>query len=143
MNITANTVTVIIAIAAIISPILVALINNHHQAKMKELEFAHYEQLKKLELDATRNKENKDYLHSIFENYLQSTSRCIANPTGENRKIYGENYSISFVYFPPKAHSKLKSINSSIRNHEYDSANDQLEELSIWLSALMKEMLQQ
>ena len=33
------TVSVILGLSAIISPILVALINNHHQYKMKKLEY--------------------------------------------------------------------------------------------------------
>lgn len=141
MIVSANTVTIVIAISAIISPILVAIINNHHQAKMKKLEFKHQENLKNLEIKETHEKKVIDYIHSIYESYLKSASRYISNPTNDNKKTYGENYSISFVYFPPKAHDRLKEINSLIRSHDYVGANGKLEELSIWMSALMKDML--
>lgn len=35
------TITAILGIAAIISPIATALINNHHQLKLKKLEYQH------------------------------------------------------------------------------------------------------
>lgn len=143
MPVSANTVTIIIALAAIISPIFVALINNVHHSKLKKIELEHTERLKAQELNAQREERNIRYLYSIYENYLQSTSRCIANPTCENIKLYGENYSIAFVYFPPKCHEQLKSINASVRGECWEDANEKLEVLSIWLSDLMKEMTKQ
>lgn len=130
MNINSDVVIVVISLAAIISPILVALINNFHHSRMR-----------KIELKEDRRNQNLKYLYSIFENYLQSTSRCIAVPSSENIKLYGENYSIAFAFFPPKAHQMLKEINASIRQRDWDSANAQLESLSIWLSGLMKDLL--
>ena len=141
MPISANTVTIVIALAAIVSPILVALINNAHQSNLKKLELEHSERLKAQELKAQHEERNMRYLYSIYENYLQSTSRCIANPSRDNIKLYGENYSISFVYFPPNCHDQLKSINESIRECHWEDANKELEHLSIWLSGIMKEML--
>lgn len=43
-------ITAVIAIAAFLSPVAVALINNHHAYKMKKLEFCHEENMKKLSL---------------------------------------------------------------------------------------------
>lgn len=42
-------ITTVIAITAFLSPIVVALINNHHAAKMKQMEFVHEENLKQME----------------------------------------------------------------------------------------------
>lgn len=130
MHISANTVTVVIALSAILSPILVAIINNHHNAKMK-----------KLELQSVQDERNMQYIYSIYENYLQSTSKCIANPTDYNLNLYGENYSIALAYFPQEYHELLKGINESIRNRNWDSANTMLEILSIRLSSVIKPML--
>lgn len=141
MNINSGTVTIVIALAAIISPILVAIINNFHHAKMEALAHSHQEKMKELDLQAKRESENLKYLHSIFENYLQSISRCIANPTPENIELYGEHYSISFIYFPSESYERLELINSSIQKRDWEDANAQLEELSIWLAPIMKEML--
>ena len=43
------TVSVIIALCAIVSPILVAIINNRHQRKMKQLEIAKEHKMKAFE----------------------------------------------------------------------------------------------
>ena len=141
MNLNANTVTVIVAIAAIVSPILVAFINNHHQIRMAKLDYEHQEYLKKLELEDRKNSENTQFLYSIYENYLQSASRCIANPTHDNIKLYGEHYSISFIYFPSKFYKQLKSTNAFIRDRDWGKANESLEDLSIKLSKEIKDIM--
>lgn len=141
MNINSGTITIVIALAAIISPILVALINNAHHSKMERLSLAHQEKIKEMDFQAKRKDESLKYLRSIFENYLQSASRCIASPTPDNLKLYGEHYSISFIYFPSAAHEKLKGINDSIRKHAWEEANTKLEEFSIWLAPLMNDIL--
>lgn len=141
MNINSGTITIVIALAAIISPILVALINNAHHSKMERLSLAHQEKIKEMDFQAKRKDESLKYLRSIFENYLQSASRCIASPTPDNLKIYGEHYSISFIYFPSAAHEKLEDINYLIRKHDWEGANAKLEEFSIWLAPLMNDIL--
>lgn len=141
MNINSGTVTIVVALAAIISPIFVAIINNVHHAKMEALSYSHQEKMRELDLQDKRESENLKYLHSIYENYLKSASRCIAVQNAENIKLYGECYSISFIYFPPASYERLESINASIRNRDWEDANTQLEEFSIWLAPLMKEML--
>ena len=54
------TVTAILGIAAIISPIATAIINNLYQIKLKKLE------MKQQKLEKTTY-----YIRSIFENYLR------------------------------------------------------------------------
>ena len=56
----ANAVTIIVALAAIISPVITAIINNRHQRKMRELELKEQQR-------------NDVILHKreIFEGYLQ------------------------------------------------------------------------
>ena len=50
MNLTPGLVTSVIALAAIVSPMLVAIINNSHQAKLKTLEFKHNTQVRQFEI---------------------------------------------------------------------------------------------
>lgn len=56
------TISAIIAVAAIISPILTAVINNVHQRNMK-----------KLELKEKHYSQTASYQKEIFENYLRKT----------------------------------------------------------------------
>lgn len=55
------TVTAILGIAAIISPIATAIINNHYQLKMRRLD-------SEIEL----RKEKSFYNREVYENYLKS-----------------------------------------------------------------------
>lgn len=70
------TITAIIALAAIISPVLVAIINNHHQIKIKQLEI------------------NEKYVILTFQNYLSQLEQCSSMKTatsfGKYRKAYGQ-----------------------------------------------------
>lgn len=50
MNLTPDLVTSVIAIAAIVSPMLVAVINNTHQTKLKILEFKHDSRVRQFEI---------------------------------------------------------------------------------------------
>lgn len=50
MNLTPSLVTSVIALAAVISPMLVAIINNSQQTKLKELEFKHDNQIRQFEI---------------------------------------------------------------------------------------------
>lgn len=50
MNLTPGLVTSVIALAAIVSPMLVAIINNSHQAKLKTLEFKHDSRVRQFEI---------------------------------------------------------------------------------------------
>ncbi len=120
-----------IAISAIISPIFVAIINNHYQTKIKDKE-----------LIENSHERRMNELRTIYQNYFQSASACIASPNELTLFEYGKNYSISFIYFPIKAHDRLKNINSAIEARDWTSARIQLEELSLWISDFMKDIWQ-
>ena len=59
------TITAILGIAAVISPIATAIINNRYQLKVK-----------KLELEQNHKDKTTYYVRSIFENYLRYTGKC-------------------------------------------------------------------
>lgn len=83
------TVSVILALSAIISPILTALINNHHQLKIKKLE------AKQQEYERTVM-----YKRNIFENYLRYLNDVSQNPTKESVSGYAQYYPLAFMYLP-------------------------------------------
>lgn len=111
MNYIIAIIPTVIAVCAILSPIITTKMNNHHQLELKRIE---------LEQQSIEQKES--YLKSIYENYFKQTSKCIAYPDEECVKSYGECYSISFVYFPQSAHEQLKEINSAIHNGDQNTA---------------------
>lgn len=81
--------TIVIAVCAILSPILTALINNHHQKVMKKLEYKHLE-----------HEEQIRHEREICEGYVRAAGACIHNLTVDQVKTYGENLGLVLYYVP-------------------------------------------
>lgn len=83
-------------VVAIVSPVITAIISNHHQAKMKHLEI-----IEKRGLD-------------VIENYLAITSREILT-TGISDS-YRKSYTQIFLYAPSSLHPAIEELNTLIYN---------------------------
>lgn len=123
------TVTAILGIAAIISPIATAIINNWYQLK-----------LKKLELQQEHLEKTTYYIRSIFENYLRYAGRCIYNSDREALKDYGEYYFLALSYAPDELTDLLISINDRIYYSQFDLATKQLEALRPKIIGLLQRL---
>ena len=113
------TISVIIAICAIISPIITTLLNNHHLYKMRKLDDA-----------AQLRKDSYFYKRGIYEDYLRYTSQCLTNPSTVTLKEYGKTYALALIYFPDELQEQLISINNAINNHMCDNALSNLNEIA-------------
>lgn len=122
-------ITAILGIAAIVSPIATAIINNRYQLKLKKLE------LEQNHLDKTTY-----YVRSIFENYLRCTGKCINHMIYETEANYGEYYFLALIYAPPNIADALISINTSIHDGDLASATSQLEQLKPQIADLLQQL---
>lgn len=113
------TITVVIAISAIISPIITTLLNNHHLYKMR-----------KLDDETNLRKESYFYRRGIFEDYMRYTGQCIAHATSESLERYGAIYALALIYFPNELLDKIIDINADISKYSWDKALVKLNELS-------------
>lgn len=120
-------VTAILGIAAIISPIATAIINNLYHLK-----------LKKIELQQEHLENTTYYIRSIFENYLRYAGRCIYNSDSEACKDYGEYYFLALSYAPENLAKTMISINSAIYSNDYSNATNLLEQLKPNLNKLLQ-----
>lgn len=91
------TVSVIIALCAIISPIFVAIINHHHQIKIKQLEIT------------------KDHKMQAFENYMTCLERCIDIKKHVNLNEYSSAYGRALLYASKSTITIMQEIDSKIR----------------------------
>ncbi len=107
------TVSVILAVCALISPAITALINNSHQRKMK-----------KLELRQASIEKHYTYTREIFENYLKHTNEYLLFPRGSNQTEYLRIYPLALMYFPDDLHADLIKLNSFIEKDDFESAQD-------------------
>ena len=123
------TVTAILGISAIISPIATAIINNLFQLKAKKLEMKQ------------KNLENTTYyVRSIFENYLRHAGRCINNADRDARKDYGEYYFLALTYAPDNVFPAMIEINDAISACDYQIATSLLEKLKPEISKLLQKL---
>ena len=123
------TITAILGIAAVISPIATAIINNLYQLKVK-----------KLELEQNHKDKTTYYVRSIFENYLRYTGKCIDRMISETEGNYGEYYFLALTYSPSHIADALISINASIHNGDLESAASQLEQLRPQIAELLQSL---
>lgn len=90
------TISVTIALCAIISPILVAIINNIHQTKMKKLEIL------------------TDYKLKAIENYMQCLGQCRKDQFGPAINNYAESYGHAIIYVSKHSRQLMSEIDSLI-----------------------------
>lgn len=114
------TISAIIAVAAIISPILTAIINNVHQRSMRKLELKneHYEK-------------TVSYQKEIFENYLSKTGNYIGSCFTSTKSLmeYDDAYFVALLYAPSELQTLMKSANTAIRTGKVPQAISAFEEL--------------
>lgn len=120
MNDLSVAISIIVAIAAIISPILTTVINNSHQKKMK-----------KLELDQEHYEKSITYQKEIFESYLRRAGACIGSSCSilDDLKSYKESYLAALLYAPDDLRELMKKTNKSIESFNEDVATVEFEKL--------------
>lgn len=114
------TISVILGMAAIVSPILVAIINNHHQQKMKKLEYKQKD-----------HEENVLYKRTIFVNFLRSLNKVCQLPNQENLTSYSESYSLAYIYLPDHVRKDMGVLNLLINQHKWDEALKYVDAISM------------
>lgn len=123
------TVTAILGIAAIISPIATAIINNHYQLKMRRLD-------SEIEL----RKEKSFYNREVYENYLKSAFKYLKRRDGDTKHEYSECYALALIYFPESLLRQLTEIDAILRSDHIANAFDKLEEVSKDIRKILQTM---
>ncbi len=123
------TVTAILGIAAIISPIATAIINNHYQLKMRRLD-------SEIEL----RKEKSFYNREVYENYLKSTFKYLKRHDADTKHEYSECYALALIYFPEPLLNQITEIDAILRSTQIMNAFDKLEELSKDIRKILQTM---
>lgn len=125
------TISVIVTLVAIISPIFTSVINNIYQLKLKKLE------LKQSEYE-------KITLHKreLFENFLSAFNQVCHIRTTETVSLYASSYSLIYVYLPPNVRSDLGMVNLLISKHLWDEAIKYVDAISIDIYKEMQKLFQ-
>lgn len=94
----------ITAIVAILAPVFVAMINNHHQYR-----------LKKMELEQKSYEQSVLHKREIFENFLSAFNKVCQLQTNESISEYSSCYSLVYIYLPKHVRDELGEINLLIK----------------------------
>lgn len=121
------TISVIIALCAIVSPVLTAIINNWHQTKIKQLELKQQEY-----------KNTIIHQREFFENYLKHAGRCIYYADSDALKDYGEHYFSALMYAPDDLKADMIEANQLMVKCDWDNASALIEELTAKIRAIQQ-----
>lgn len=122
-------ISVIVALCAIISPILTSIINNRYQLKMK-----------KMELEQENIKNTILYKRNIFENYLKYSGERISYADASAQKNYGEYYFLALTYAPSELIPEMEKINHFMECHDYSNASSLLEDLTPKICDMLQQL---
>lgn len=114
------TISVIVTLVAIISPIFTSVINNIYQLKLKKLELK-------------QNEYEKITLHKreLFENFLSAFNQVCHLQTYEAISQYSSCYSLVYIYLPQNVRKDLGMINLLISRKHWDEAIKYVDTISI------------
>lgn len=122
------TISVILALCAILSSVFTAAINNRHQLRMKKLELEH-------------QRHETDTLHKrgVFEEYLEKAFRCTVYTGGVHYSEYTEIY-LKAVFLAPKAvRDKMIALHERLRSTPSEGTKALLLEIASMLSESLQE----
>ena len=106
--------------ANVLSPIVVALINNHHTRRMYIL------------------KEREAQRGEVINGYLSTLARAIASPNSSNLEAYSVRYGELSGYIPPDAREDVDKLNELVVRscNNYVFGETQTEEMSTLYTAV-------
>lgn len=123
------TITAIIAICALVSPIATTIINNCHQKSMRKLEYREQEKQRKIE----RQRE-------IYEDYLRAAGACIQHANPESLLEFGRHSAQILCYVPDDLIDDIQRLERLVISRDRDFAQDQLDLVIAKLRPLLQEL---
>lgn len=123
------TITSIIAICALLSPILTAIINNCHQKSMKKLEYKEQEKQRKIE----RKRE-------IYEDYFRAAGACVQHINPESLLEFGKHSAQILCYVPDDVIIPIEYLEKLLMDRDQKHAQDQLNLIIAKLRPLLQEL---
>ncbi len=108
--------SIIIAVCALLSPGVVALINNIYSLKLRELE-------------AKEQRNNRAV--DVIDGYFRAAGACLYYGTDVEMSEFGKYSDLVYLYIPEDYRAEISAINESILNRHRTNLDVNLEELAI------------
>ena len=120
-------ISVILAVCAIVTPIITCKIKNKQQKKIRKLELKRQEYV-----------ETIIHQREFFENYLKHAGRCIYYADADALKDYGEHYYSALMYAPEDLKSDMIEANRLMLNDQWNDASVIIEKLSTKIHTILQ-----
>ena len=82
-------VTLIVALCALISPIITCGLNNWHQRRMKKLEYEHEDKVAR-----------EKWIRDVYDGYIQAADAYIHTSSEETERDFGRHSGLAMRYVP-------------------------------------------
>lgn len=106
---TTISITVVIAISAIISPVITALINNHHRYRIKKLELEH-------ETASRREAHSRE----VFEKYILAAGSCLYGHGKELHAEFGARSGLAIYHVSDKTlRTMMEQLEHALHENYY------------------------
>lgn len=123
-----NAIPAITLIVAIVSPIMVAIMNNIHNTKIRKLELKYKKQTSYFQKQ-----------QSVFDNYILYASKQIDTNYQSEHIEYIRYYGEMFMYVPEYHWGELETLHKYIQNKDKKNANQQLIKVTKILGLVLRE----
>ena len=121
------TISVIVALCAIISPVLTAIINNRYLAKSEESK------------PKQKSYENTTlHKREVFENYMMYAGQCIYYSDPDALKNYGKYYFPALMLVPVYLRPDMIEANQLMQRGQFDEAVKLFEKISLQLNTIIQ-----
>ena len=93
---------IIIAMCALLSPMLVARSNNKHQLELRKLDIS---------------EQHRAHAVEIIDGYFRAAGASLSIKSGENLTNFGEYSNLIYFYLPADYHEDISKLNNYIFTH--------------------------
>ena len=121
------TVGSVLAVSAILSPILTALINNRHLRKMR-----------KIEMKQEEYKDTVVFKRKTIETYMQMTAGYVQSHKIENRIEYAQSFGLAIVYVPNEIRTQMLELDKNVNQKNYEKSYEMFTTLIPQLIAFLQ-----
>ena len=115
-----TTISVIVALTAIISPVLTSVITCRHELKLKELE-----------LQQKQYEQNVLHIRQLFEDFLSAFNQVCQLKDFDSLSRYSSSYSLVYIYLPKKVRDDLGVVNLLISKKRWDEVIKYVDAISM------------
>lgn len=121
-------ISAITLIVAIVSPVLVTILNNRHNTKLKNLELKYEKYISYYQKQET-----------VFNKFINYASKRLEANYQSERVEYIHCYNELFLYTPEKYWKDFEELNNLIISREKDDATEKLSSVSKTLGEILRE----